>query len=52
MKKFNFISCPFCGRTLIDLDPNELGEHEYFCDECCITIEIIEEEKNSQVKTS
>lgn len=52
MKKFNFISCPFCGRTLIDLDPNEAGEHEYFCDECYITIEITEEEKNSQVKTS
>ena len=47
MKKFSFISCPFCDRILIDLNPNELDEHEYFCDECCITIEITEEEKNS-----
>ena len=52
MRKFNFVHCPLCGRTLIDLEPNEPGEHEYFCDKCCITIEITEEEKNSQIETS
>ena len=45
MKHFSFIDCPLCGKVLIDLDPLENGEHEYFCDDCLITIQITDEDE-------
>lgn len=39
MKKFN---CPVCNKELIRLEPFENGVYEFYCDDCNIDIEIID----------
>lgn len=44
MKNFNYISCPACGKQLINLNEGDptIAEDEFFfwCDECNLDIAI------------
>jgi 4-hydroxy-3-methylbut-2-en-1-yl diphosphate synthase IspG/GcpE len=40
-----YVSCPICGKQLIDLALLGEGRHEYWCDHCLIDIVITESEE-------
>ena len=55
MYEHTYIKCPYCGKQLIRLDaekatdgPDVVLKNTYWCDDCCITIEVTDPRYSDQ----